>query len=138
MNRYGDIILIEDDIDEIELLGIIFNDIAKEKEYKNNIIFISGGSAALEYLKTDKKHPFLIISDINMPGTNGLTLRKQIMNEQLINSYVPYLFLTTSELYTQSAYELDISGYFIKPSSMKDYTSLILNILSYWKDCKLP
>ena len=46
MNKSGPIIVIEDDIDDKEILGEIFN----ELKFENKIIFFTEGEKALDYL----------------------------------------------------------------------------------------
>ena len=67
MNKDGPIIIIEDDIDDQQIIGEIF----KKLDHKNEIVFFHDGNLALEYLNKTDIHPFLILSDINMPKING-------------------------------------------------------------------
>ena len=50
------------------------------------------GQDALQQLATQKAH--LIISDINMPGMDGITLLKKL-KEQAATRFVPVIMLTT-------------------------------------------
>ncbi len=137
MNKNGPIIIIEDDPDDQEL----FEDIFKELEYTNPVLYFFDGEKALAYLSTSKDQPFLILSDINLPKLNGFKLREKIHNnEQLRLKCIPYLFFTTSidQRSVIEAYSQSIQGFFTKPSSYKELSRIIKNIIGYWKDCHAP
>ena len=78
MNKYGPIIVIEDDQNDQDMLIEIFN----ELNYDHELIFFGNGELALEYLTATDSKPFLIISDINMPKLNGMELREKIHNNE--------------------------------------------------------
>ena len=118
MNKSGPIIIIEDDPDDQEL----FEDIFKELEYTNPVLYFFDGEKALAYLSTSKDQPFLILSDINLPKLNGFKLRDKIhSNEQLRLKCIPYLFFTTTaeQKHVIDAYSKSIQGFFIKPHSFE-------------------
>ena len=132
MNKNGPIIVIEDDVDDQELLTVIF----KKLNYTNKIIFFTDGNAALELLNKSDVQPFLILSDINMPKLNGFELRSKIFtNEQLQTKCIPYLFFTTgaNRKAVIDAYALSVQGFFIKPTSMDALEQTIKKIIEYWK-----
>src|SRR5688500_12630738 len=111
MNKSGPIIIIEDDHDDQEL----FEDIFKQLECPNQIIYFFDGFKALAYLSTSGDQPFLILSDINLPQLNGFNLREKIHNnEQLRLKCIPYLFFTTSANHQNviDAYSQSIQGFF--------------------------
>lgn len=137
MNKNGPIIVIEDDVDDQELLTVIF----KKLNYTNKIIFFTDGNAALELLNKSDVQPFLILSDINMPKLNGFELRSKIFtNEQLQTKCIPYLFFTTgaNRKAVIDAYALSVQGFFIKPTSMDALEQTIKKIIEYWKECIAP
>ena len=137
MNKNGPIIIIEDDPDDQEL----FEDIFKELNCPNAVLFFFDGVKALDYLTSSKDQPFLILSDINLPKMNGVKLRETIHNnEQLRLKCIPYLFFTTSadQRSVIDAYAHSIQGFFTKPSSYKDLLRITKNIVDYWRDCQSP
>jgi CheY-like chemotaxis protein len=137
MNKTGPIIVIEDDIDDQEIMVEIFQELG----YVNKIIYFSDGNEALEYLNKTDVHPFLILSDINMPKINGFELRNKVFtNEQLQTKCIPYLFFTTAsnKKSVMDAYSLSVQGFFKKPNSMKELESTIKKIIEYWKECIAP
>jgi CheY-like chemotaxis protein len=137
MNKGGPIIIIEDDLDDQEILGLVF----KELHYKNEIIFFSDGESALDYLKATAIEPFIIFSDINMPKLNGIELRAKIHeNEDLRMKSIPYLFFTTGaeQKHVVEAYSKSVQGFFIKPYDFIEMKDMIKSIVEYWQKCVSP
>lgn len=137
MNKSGEIIIIEDDIDDQEILTTIFESLP----YKNPVVFFSDGYEALAYLNKTDVEPFLILSDVNMPKMSGFDLRQEVFNNKnLQNKCIPYLFFTTSSnrQTVMDAYSLSVQGFFIKPNSMDQLKETIRKIMEYWKECIAP
>lgn len=137
MNKTGPIIVIEDDPDDQEILDDIFKDL----DFKNEIIFFTEGEKALQYLTQTEIEPFLILSDINMPKLNGMELRDKIhTNEDLRLKCIPYLFFSTSveQKHVVDAYSKSVQGFFVKPHSMEKLKRVINLIVEYWQECESP
>jgi CheY-like chemotaxis protein len=137
MNKNGPIIVIEDDKDDQEILDNIFQKLA----YPNKIHFFADGEKALEFLNQTDVHPFLILSDINMPKIDGFELRKLVFaNKQLSMKCIPYLFFTTgvSRKAVLEAYAMSVQGFFHKPSSNKALETTMKKIIDYWQECFAP
>ena len=137
MNKTGPIIIIEDDTDDQEILNEIFKDL----NYKNELIFFQNGLLALEYLTATDIEPFLVLSDINMPKLNGMELREKIHNnEDLRLKSIPYLFFSTSaeQKHVIDAYSRSIQGFFVKPTNYKQLKNTIIKIVEYWQECESP
>jgi len=137
MNKKGPIIVIEDDQDDQEILGEIFEKLG----YENKVVYFRDGNDALEFLNKTDIHPFLILSDINMPVINGFELRSKIYtNEQLQTKCIPYLFFTTTSnrKEVERAYGLSVQGFFVKPDSVQELESTIKKIMEYWIQCIAP
>jgi len=137
MNREGPIVVIEDDIDDQEILQMVF----KELDFSNEIVYLSDGQLALDYLMKDEVYPFMILSDINMPRLNGFELKKMLYtNEKISAKCIPYLFFTTSvELKTViDAYTISAQGFFLKPDIYSKLVETMGTIVKYWKECYSP
>lgn len=137
MNKSGPIIIIEDDLDDQETL----NDVFKDLNYKNEIIFFTDGEKALEYLTGSATEPFIIFSDIYMPKFSGMELRQKIHeNENLRIKSIPYLFFSTSaeQRHVVDAYSKSIQGFFVKPSTYQEIKETIKTIVDYWNKCVSP
>ena len=137
MNKSGPIIVIEDDADD----QLILQDVFKELQIENRVIYFTDGFLALAYLTEAIDQPFLILSDINMPRLNGLALREKIHNnEQLRLKCIPYLFFTTSaeQKMVVDAYSKSVQGFFVKPANYSHLLHIIGTIIDYWKECQSP
>lgn len=137
MNKSGPIIVIEDDMDDQQVLNEIF----KELNFSNEIIYFGDGEKALDYLSGSATEPFIILSDINMPRLNGIELREKIhTNEDLRIKCIPYLFFTTSaeQKYVVDAYSKSVQGFFVKPNNMAKLNRTIKIIVEYWQECESP
>ena len=138
MSKTGPIILIEDDEDDKH----IFETIVRELGYKNLILWYENAVEAFEYLCATTDSPFVILSDVNLPGMNGLDFKAKIDDvPELRKKSIPYIFYSTSanqhdinKAYTQ----MTIQGFFKKEDNyevMKNHISLILE---YWSVCRHP
>jgi len=137
MNKSGPIIVIEDDSDDRYLLQMVFAELG----YANQIEFFSDGNAALEFMKDDKVHPFLILSDINMPKLDGFALKHMVQtNDDLSKKCIPYLFFSTAvnEKAVYDAYTMSAQGFFLKPANYSVLLETIRAIIVYWKICYSP
>ena len=93
MPKSGPIVIVEDDIDDQEIMeGAL-----RELGISNEIVFLNNGDEGLNYLKGNfKKQPFLILSDINMPGMNGVELKRQIDSDpELRRKSIPFIFFVS-------------------------------------------
>jgi len=142
MNLNGIIIVIEDDKDDRELMNELMSEVLLQNNFRNKLLFMSDGLEALSYLHKMTDKPFMIISDINMPGMNGFELRKIIFQDERLSTLcVPYIFLTTSgyhKEYLEKAYKLSVQGYFKKPHSAQEYRQMLTEMLCYWKRSLTP
>jgi len=81
------------------------------------------GIAGMELIKAEK--PDIVISDIKMPGLDGIALMRQLKDEM---PDLLFIFISGySEFeYAQSALNLGALGYVLKPLDKKQITELIL------------
>lgn len=133
MKMHRDILVIEDDEDDRDILKEIFRDLG----YKNNIIFFSDSTEALDYIRKPEVNPFIIISDINMPKLGGFDLRNIILEEELLGDKdIPYIFISNAqdEYSIKQANKLSIQGYIYKGNDYNKYKEKIKNLIDYWKE----
>ncbi len=137
MNRNGPVIIIEDDLDDEEILQLVFNKL----NYPNKIIFFSDGQAALDYLNRTDIIPFIILSDINMPKLDGFALRDKVKTDAALQiKCIPYLFFSTAlnQRMVINAYSNSVQGFFVKEPSMSELEKTIQIIMEYWMRCASP
>jgi len=136
-NRIGPILIIEDDIDDQEDLKEVFLSLNVINELK----FFNNCYDAYQYLEVTTDKPFLIFSDINLPGMSGAELKRKInVNTYLRRKSIPFVFLTTTSSHNAvlDAYESLAQGFFTKPNTMESLKHMIEMILNYWKISKHP
>jgi CheY-like chemotaxis protein len=135
MKKSGPIIVIEDDLEDQMILDEIFRNL----NFPNKVIFFSDGNEALDYLNATTEQPFLILSDINMPRMDGFEVRNQIYKNEKLKC-IPYLFFTTGvdKKAVYDAYAMSVQGFFIKPASMEQLQNTVKKIIEYWQECYAP
>jgi len=137
MNEKGKIILIDDHPYEVDLLNLALEKLHLDYE----IIYFSNAIEAYKYFEKTMDHIFMIVSDINMPGMNGIELRKEVdRNERLKKKTIPYLLFSSSteNYYVDKAYDYNAQGYFKKPMDLDEMTELFDIIIKYWQKCRRP
>jgi CheY-like chemotaxis protein len=137
MNSKGPVIIIEDDADDQEVLGHIF----EKLDYGNKVIFFTDGQDALDYLNKTEVMPFLILSDINMPKLDGFALRAKIREDAALQiKCIPYLFFSTAadQKAVVNAYSMSVQGFFIKQNSVSELEKTIKVMMDYWQRCVAP
>ena len=131
----GPIIIVEDDLDDQELYAEAFRAIG----IINELRFFNGGLKLLEYLTTTEEQPFIILSDINMPGMSGLEMKRRIQEDPyLVSKGIPFVFISTNATKTsvRHAHALSVQGYFQKPNSMVETQAMLRILFEYWDLCK--
>ena len=131
----GPIVIVDDDPDDqdiyaeaIEAIGI-----------PNEIRPFQSGPEVLEYLNTTEEQPFIILSDINMPGMTGLDLKKHLQDDPYLTAKgIPFVFISTnaSKASVRHAHALSVQGYFQKPSNMEGIKSMLRILFDYWELCR--
>jgi CheY-like chemotaxis protein len=137
MSKNNPVVILEDDPEDQELIQEAF----KELGILNPLRIFSTGDEVLNYLRSTHEQPFIILSDINLPGMNGLELREEIdKDKELRKKSIPFLFFTTaSDQYAiEKAYELTVQGYFVKENMFSDLKATIKLMVDYWSKCKHP
>ena len=132
------IIIVEDDVDDQHILKEILNDIGVDRE----LVFFDNCDKAFAHLMSIKQKPFLIISDINIPGTDGISFKIKIdQTDHLRMKAIPFIFLSTSgsEQFVDHAYRKTIlQGYFQKTGSYENMKKQMRSIIDYWEHSLQP
>ena len=137
MQKDGPIIIIEDDTDDQDF----FRELLQIIECPNVPLFFTEGSAVLDYLNKGEGQPFLIFSDLNLPRTNGVDLRREMKaSDNLQIKCLPFIYYTGTPSFKigLEAYGDCIQGFFIKPARLEEGARVLKNIISYWKDSYYP
>ena len=131
------IVIIENDPEDQEILATAYNKL----NLPYPIRAFENATDALAFLRQRNIFPFLVISDINMPGMNGFQLRDKVLqDDDLRTKCIPYIFLTDSSSLNTAieAYSRSVQGLFTKPDSEKQLTSLLATIVDYWHNAISP
>jgi CheY-like chemotaxis protein len=131
------IIIVEDDMEDQEILKEVLQDLGVRQPLK----FFSEGVAVLDYLRTTNEKPFIILTDVNMPGMSGITLREEIVKDNYLRKKsIPFVFLSTSDGkgVLPKIYELQVQGYFEKQNTLEGMKAQLNLILTYWQECRHP
>ncbi|HEV7347062.1 response regulator [Telluribacter sp.] len=75
--------------------------------------------------QNEKGSPALILLDMNMPKMNGLETALALKADSRTNA-IPIVMISTSstQALIESAYQVGISSFLIKPSSFQEFSSL--------------
>jgi CheY-like chemotaxis protein len=65
-NEIRTIIVLEDDADDHDILEAVLEDL----NIANKVVWFTRADEAYEYLKSTTDQPFIIFSDVNLPGQN--------------------------------------------------------------------
>jgi CheY-like chemotaxis protein len=91
-----------------------------------NLVFAFSGEEALSYFSSDSADAVLVLSDINMPGMNGLDLLQHIKTNR---PDLPVFMVTAYAGEFQSrAMELGADGYINKPIDFEALKNQILTV----------
>jgi DNA-binding NarL/FixJ family response regulator len=133
----GQIWLIDKDAEDHEIV----QEVLQELRQPNELVLLNTAEEAISRLKEVETGPFIIISELNLPGINGFELRKKLLetNSKKFKS-VPFIFWATqaSEAQITQAYDLSVHGFFIKEGSFRDLKETFSCIINYWLKSKMP
>jgi CheY-like chemotaxis protein len=136
-SKPGPIILVDDDPVEHQII----KDVLEALRYNDELICFENGADVLPFLKTTRRQPFLILSDIRMPRLNGLELREAINgDEELRQKSIPFMFLSTTANphEVRKAYDLTVQGFFEKSPTVPAMQQQLKLVIDYWSRCKHP
>jgi CheY-like chemotaxis protein len=137
MRKSGPILVIDDDSEDLELIG----DALKSLNVKNDIELFQNAHESLDYLSKTTTKPFFILCDVNMSQMSGFELRQEINKHKILElKSIPFLFLSTSGSAPDisRAYKLSAQGYFKKPDNFEGIKQMLKRIIEYWESCLHP
>ncbi|CAN5828811.1 MAG: response regulator [Gemmatimonadetes bacterium] len=131
------ILLVEDD--EVDVMNV------RRAFKKNNIcnpLWVAGnGVEGLELLRGPEipKDRRLILLDLNMPRMNGIEFLRQLRVDPE-HRLTPVVVLTTSddERDRVDAYNLNVSGYILKPVTLVNFVEAMATLNKYWSLVEMP
>ena len=129
--------IIDDDTDDHELI----RDILQELDATHEAVFFHTAKECLAALENEKSAPFIIMCDVNIPGTDGFSLREILLKspEKKFHS-VPFIFWSSfaSDQQIDRAFRLRAHGFFIKEAEFNEWKESFAAIIRYWSKSKMP
>ena len=137
MANHNPILVIGMDEEDFDILV----EVCKNIKITNKLIRLVDGFQGMEYLRTHKEKPFIIITDVYIPGMSGLAFRKKIEEDpDLRSKSVPFIFISESLLPKQvtEVYSMSVQGLFDKATSISDLEKMMRVVYDYWQLCRHP
>ncbi len=136
--RNEEIWVVDDDNDDHEILTLI----GQELGVSERLRFFNDAQEVLSALKgSDLGGPFIILCDVNLPGSDGFRLRREMLKQPNKKFHsVPFIFWTTNASDTQvdRAFREYAHGFFIKEESYKEWRNTLKTIIEYWLKSRMP
>lgn len=144
MKKNNVILHVEDDPNDVFLVELAFRKAKTDSVLK----VVNDGEQAIKYLNGEgdysnrENHPFpaVVLLDIKLPRKSGLEVlawtRAQSRPEV---RRLPVLMLTSSNQPTDidSAYDLGVNSYLVKPGDLSVLSELAKTIAQYWLDLNM-
>jgi CheY-like chemotaxis protein len=83
--------------------------------------------------------PALILLDLGLPGMGGLELLRELKADRVLRR-IPVVAFSASrnEVDLESAYDLGVAGYVVKPMDFEGFVRAIAAVERYWALCEIP
>ncbi|HKY21460.1 MAG TPA: response regulator [Vicinamibacterales bacterium] len=137
MNRNGNILLVEDNPDDVDLTLRAFD----KSNIANEIVVARDGQEALDYLFAAGEFagrdvhvtPAVVLLDLKLPKVDGLEVLKR-MRADARTHWIPVVILTTSneESDVLRSYDLGANSFVRKPVSFVDFIDAARQLGLYW------
>jgi CheY-like chemotaxis protein len=133
-----DILLVEDDKVDIMTVERAF----RKAGIDDHLHVARDGQAALKKLRgNDALHQrrLVILLDLNMPGMDGFEFLRELRADPNLRA-TPVIVLTTSDdaRDRRRAFDLQVSGYFVKPLGFDKFVDVMSTITHYWHLGEMP
>lgn len=130
------ILLVEDNPGDIELVRAGFEDAL----IANQLMVISDGQQALNFIQSKQPMPDIILLDINLPKVDGFEILQEI-RQQPHSCNIPVIMLTSSEAERDisQSYQYKANSFVTKPVDFSKFIDAIKKLEQFWLTVvKLP
>ncbi len=135
------LLLVDDDEVDVMTVQRAF----KKNNIRNQIYVASNGLEALKMLRGNGQAPVvplqrrLVLLDLNMPKMGGIEFLRELRSDPQLRA-TPAIVLTTSneEIDKMEAYNLNVSGYIVKPVTFDKFVEAIATLNKYWTLIEMP
>ncbi len=125
------VFIVDDDEDD----RMSIRDAFMENKHSHNYVFMQNGNQLIGHFSDDsiKKHPSLILLDLNMPGMDGREVLKEIKKNDDLKP-IPVIVVTTSSSSRdrEASYKLGANCFVTKPDSYQALVALTDAIAKLW------
>ncbi len=136
-DRMLNILLVEDD--EVDVMNV---QRAFQKNHIANPLFVAGdGVGALEQLRSGgiPKERRIVLLDLNMPRMNGIEFLRELRQDPDLRSTTVVVLTTSNDDRDKvEAYNLNVSGYLLKPVTFSSFCETMAALNKYWTLVELP
>lgn len=136
------ILIVEDSLPDYQSMLRVF----RKLELTNPVFHCETGQDALNFLNHAGGYaapgaaprPAVILLDLNLPGTDGRTILRQIKNDGNLKS-IPVVVFTTSDSDrdVNECYQNGANGYITKPVGLEKLLDVFRAFKSYWLETVL-
>ncbi len=115
--------IVDDELEDIRILVSYLNRLGAEKGIKVNTVSFSD---AVDFLTKYQPVYDVVLMDIEMPCITGLEAAERL---RVLDPKVPLVFVTSYTQYAPRGYEVNASGYLVKPVNFFSFYTLINKVL---------
>jgi len=135
--RALNILLVDDDEVDVMTVKRAF----QKANITNKLFVASDGVEALELLRdgTVPAHRRLVLLDLNMPRMNGLELLRELRKDPALQAITVVVLTTSNEDRDRvDAFQLNVSGYLLKPVTFHTFAEVMATLNKYWTLMEMP
>jgi CheY-like chemotaxis protein len=123
------ILLVEDDPADVELTLRAL----KAINLANRIHVVRDGAEALDFLRTVRQRPKVVLLDLKLPKVSGIEVLREIRQDPR-NKLMPVVVMTSSreEPDMAACYALGVNSYIVKPVEFEGFAKAVADVGLYW------
>jgi CheY-like chemotaxis protein len=136
-DRALNILLVDDDEVDVIIVKRAFS----SARLTNRLFVAHDGDEALAALRdgTWPRERRIMLLDLNMPRMNGIELLREIRNDPELKGLIVIVMTTsTDERDRVEAFQLNVSGYIVKPVTFDKFSDAVLKVTDYWSLMQMP
>jgi len=140
LDNSSSILLVDDD--EVDVMNV--QRAFRKHRISRTLHVAENGLQALQMLRGDETEklapqPQIILTDINMPRMNGIEFIRELRADPALKNMSVFVMTTSSnDKDRQAAYDLNVSGYILKPVEPDKFMASIKTLDNYWTLIELP
>lgn len=121
--------------DELDIVNLFRDALSRIKQL--SVFTFTDPMAALEHIKLNKSNYAVVISDLRMPGINGMDLIYKIKKENpLVRTLLMTAFEVNDKVFEEYVKNNIIDGFLQKPLKLRDLESEVHKQIKIYKKSK--